>query len=1639
MALIIRSPRLVRTALLVATLGGTAVAATCPPQPPELLADTDTRYGSQQPGNFLAIGDTLYFTTFGAGVGNELWKTDGSAAGTTLVADINPGRPDSSPRGLANVGGQLFFSADDGMNGRELWTSDGTPGGTLLVKDINPGPASSEPSSIADVGGRAFLAADDGTSGAEPWTSDGTPGGTALVSDVRSGPEGSSPAAFADLAGAAFFAADDGIAGSELWSSDGTGAGTRLVKDICAGGSSAPSSLVDFGGTLYFAADECSGDLTLWKTDGTAPGTLRVASLGAGQDYERASDLTPVGPFLYFRTRSWRQSLWVTDGSLTTEIVSGVNDIAMAAMGGRLYVGIEGELMIVDGAAGTAMPIATVSDRYDVIELADLSGTLILLASNTFGTMRLWTSDGSPGGTIQVATVDGVGDEFAFDPPSGIAVTSSFAFFAGEDAVNGHELWRSDGTVAGTAMVQAIAPATRGPWSVRAPHPLDDRLFFCVVKDDPDPDWGMIDAKRGELWVTDGTPAGTQALPPFAGLGGFATLGDVVLFDGCNPPACEQHGLWRSDGTPGGTFLVDDRVEPTRIIRAGEVVYLTSGPNQGELWRTGGTAATTRRIAAFPAIRALAATPTRLFLVSDDFSDASLCISDGTPAGTRVIAPLPDSPDVMVPAGERMFLVMAGALWVSDGTAPGTFQLRDGVSSQQLPMALGDRLLFTAYDPDTGNELFVSDGTVAGTGLVADIRPGDLGSLRNLWGTVLDAHALFLADDGVSGAELWSSDGTAAGTMLLRDINPGPDGTSGWTVPVVSGCRAYFLASSPATGEELWTTDGTAAGTTLAAGWRPGDASLAPTPLASWSGRMLLVVDDSMLGREPHAVILDADGDLVGDACDTCACLANPDADADGAQDDGDSDADGFGDACDPCPSGADADVDGDRLPDDADDDSVLDGCDPCPDEAPDDADGDGVCDGMRSQAPLGAGDNCAALPNPSQADADGDSWGDACDACPLADADADLDGEPDDADGDRASDACDPCPDDAPDDPDGDGWCAGARFNAPSIGGSDRCPATSDAAQPDADGDTTGDACDCEPADPAIGAPGARLLADLAPGLGDSLPVRGARVGSLTYFAAGGSGLGRELWVTDGSTAGTRLVEDIRPGPEGSNPMGCTAVGSTLFFGADDGISGKDLWKTDGLPGGTVRVADLATVAMDSSDREQPVALGGILYFVGDDGVAGEELWRSDGTALGTSMVADIHPGAEDGSIGYLTVVGDRLLFMADDGVGGLELWASDGSAAGTVLVADIRPGANGSLSPSKPLVAGDKLLFAANDGAHGREPWVSDGTAAGTRMLSDVGLSGDLALAGDFLYFRIDNHALWKVGIAGGGPNLVTDIAPAAFVTGSQLVVLGQQFFFAADDDVTGAELWATDGTAGGTRLVSDIAPGSASSRPQQLVAWNGLLLFVAGNGVAGREVYSSDGTEAGTRILADVSPGPADSDPRFLQDLGARYLVVASDGATGFEPWLLAADLDGDLTPDSCDPDADGDGVASSAGDCDDRRADVLRDPAPVTDLRVTLDASDIALSWEDQAAVSGAAIRYDIVVGPLRMRPWDRVAPYAFAQCAVDALARSSLTLTITGSAWIVVRPSFSPTACAPGTYGPGGPGPWDALDAASPCP
>ncbi len=277
------------------------------------------------------VNGTVYFAGNDGSHGFELWKSDGTAAGTVMVKDINPAG-DAVQGPMINVNGTLFFSADDGTHGFELWKSDGTAAGTVMVKDINPTGDSVVGTNFVNFNGTLFFSANDGTHGVELWKSDGTVGGTVMVADINSGLGDSAPQNFAVMNGELFFSADDGAHGAELWESDGSPAGTMMVKDINLGvNSSQIQGLINVNGTLFFNATDGIHGSELWKSDGTAAGTVMVADINGGSNDSNPQQLTNANGMLeFFATKDSKQySLFRSDGTAagTIEIASNVDQL----------------------------------------------------------------------------------------------------------------------------------------------------------------------------------------------------------------------------------------------------------------------------------------------------------------------------------------------------------------------------------------------------------------------------------------------------------------------------------------------------------------------------------------------------------------------------------------------------------------------------------------------------------------------------------------------------------------------------------------------------------------------------------------------------------------------------------------------------------------------------------------------------------------------------------------------------------------------------------------------------------------------------------------------------------------------------------------------------------------------------------------------------------------------------------------------------------------------------------------------------------------------------------------------------------------------------------------------------------------
>ena len=364
------------------------------------------------PMNFIDLNGEVYFTCSGADMG--LWKTDGTDVGTVQVMSF------IGIDQMHKFNNTLFFMADEGIHGAELWKSDGTLAGTQLVKDINP---SGNMMDLYDFwmfiagNNEFFFTADDGVHGRELWKSDGTEAGTVLVKDINPGAASSEPQRGYFFNNELYFDATEPSVSRELFKSDGTELGTELVMDLYVEASAScgcPSAFTEWNNELYFSSNttlstpyqygifkitassstpqliheprtrpfyfypyqnnlyfvsgvNSTNDFELFKTDGTSAGTIMV-------------DINPNGP-------SSTGSFYTFNGEMY--------------FNGTIDTGVSGMLKSDGTALGTSLVKQGVSATFHFL----IDGVMHFLGTDGTQT-EIWTSDGTDAGTVMAFDVN---------------------------------------------------------------------------------------------------------------------------------------------------------------------------------------------------------------------------------------------------------------------------------------------------------------------------------------------------------------------------------------------------------------------------------------------------------------------------------------------------------------------------------------------------------------------------------------------------------------------------------------------------------------------------------------------------------------------------------------------------------------------------------------------------------------------------------------------------------------------------------------------------------------------------------------------------------------------------------------------------------------------------------------------------------------------------------------------------------------------------------------------------------------------------------------------------------------------------------------------------------------------------------
>ncbi|MBK7937988.1 MAG: T9SS type A sorting domain-containing protein [Lewinellaceae bacterium] len=433
------------------------------------------------------------------------WQTFAQSA--NRITDLNPTTAHTFPEGafygkpvhLIPFGDKILFAADDGIHGPELWVSDGTTDGATLLKDIRPGSVGSGISGFTELKGKAYFAANDGITGQELWVTDGTESGTQLLKDLRPGTSGSNPLDLTVAGDLLFCAADLSATEPALWQTDGTEAGTVVTPGLTFSGLG-PAQLTALNGKLYFSGP----DRELWATDGTVAGTFRVKEISPNSGNSYLEHMVALNGKLYFSAddQPFNSEPWVSDGSeagtfrlreIEPGTTYGSNPRKFHYFKEKVFFAANGMLWITDGTPdGTDLfkNITVFQASNDISNFLTFGDHLYFPADDGFKGRELWRTDGSPAGTVLVKDIN---NNFFDSAPEEMTAGANGLFWFRAYTGNGDwELWKSDGTGAGTIRAADLQPGAGGSYP-QAFTPWNGALLF--VADDG--------AHGRELWKLD--------------------------------------------------------------------------------------------------------------------------------------------------------------------------------------------------------------------------------------------------------------------------------------------------------------------------------------------------------------------------------------------------------------------------------------------------------------------------------------------------------------------------------------------------------------------------------------------------------------------------------------------------------------------------------------------------------------------------------------------------------------------------------------------------------------------------------------------------------------------------------------------------------------------------------------------------------------------------------------------------------------------------------------------------------------------------------------------------------------------------------------------------------------------------------
>lgn len=791
-------------------------------------------------------------------VHDRLLTTDGTPDGTFLIHQYDDISDNEKLQSKVSDG--VIFRADN-----QIWKSDGTIAGTKAVSSVN---LSSSDSFVQSGEFLYFIKTEYNPYMKRVWRTDGTDSGTTLITSAQD--------TFNDIY--KLYPIDNGVLffgetkefGTELWTcleDENTskllvdlipGPESGVLDDLSAGSNYSDFSFVTRDNVILFRGAS-SNVGQVWKTDGTVSNTKAVLDF-TGQagyedfeidvDYVRSSE---TGNYFFFtKSNNDEKKFWVFNQSNQEVIFLADMDAAYVSEA----ISSEDQYYFTFYSSGHQLwtsdgtPEGTIHLNTNTLE-PKFKGAKDGHLFYSMLDKKPYISDGSISGTglLKDLVIGSSGTTPNFDENLFFEYNNT-CYFTASDKISGLSFYSTDYTPSGTNFRADIYPNTFGV-DIDNLTKAGNKLYFTI---------------NDSLWVSDGTVDGSKNLgQPFNNLSFYYGSTPSHLF------YVHEDDLYATDGTLDGTYFLlhgdnffgntdYSRFKDNKAASMNGLLWFfyDDGINGMELYRSGGKITNTyssfesmpmeETIFNFSSSHTAFYDNRLFFLNEDDEFGKELWTSNGTLAGTSLFkdinpGPSNSTPRHMVEANGKLFFITASnkfKMYVTDGTGSGTVELAEiPMSAQNGIGVIGDDIIFCS-----GKDLWKSDGTSSGTVLLRD-NDKQPKSLRNIGDKVI-----FAFDDGVNGQEPWITDGTEAGTKLLKDINPGSNSSDIDQIGTIKNLAFFSVDTVSFSNRRLWVTNGLEDSTFR--------SQYSPSPISGAkdfykiNNRLYFIANNNFFGRELH-------------------------------------------------------------------------------------------------------------------------------------------------------------------------------------------------------------------------------------------------------------------------------------------------------------------------------------------------------------------------------------------------------------------------------------------------------------------------------------------------------------------------------------------------------------------------------------------------------------------------------------------------------------------------------------------------------------------------------------------------------------------------------------------------------------------